>query len=128
MKAILYYHNVRRVTRDLYFQYNVSNIEIELLISLGVLILKTGKKGHAKDNIFKKASRPRKQSQFIASFYDLLNKRYIIQEKARNGHHYILSPEGLSIIERFDLQLSEMAESETTESHSINDIITGSLN
>ena len=39
-----------------------------------------------------------------------------------------MSPEGLSIIERFDLQLSEMSESETTESHSINDIITGSLN
>ncbi len=128
MKAVIYFHNVRRVTRDLYYQYNVSNIEIELLISLGVMIMKTGKPAHAKVNIFNKASKPRKTGQFLAAFQALQDKGYIIQQRANNGHNFKLGPEGLSIIERFDLQLSEMAEAEITGSQSINDIITGALN
>lgn len=128
MEGLKYYHNVRRVQRDLYYQYGVSSVDLELLISLGILILKTGKIAHNKEKIFKKASKPRKTSRFLASFQSLADRRFIIQQKAGKGYNFKLSPEGLTIIERFDLQLSEMAENETVGSQSINDIITGALN
>lgn len=128
MEAIKLYHNIRRVTRDLYYQFDVSNIEIELLISLGILIMKTGKIAHARHTIFNKASKPRKTSQFLASFQALQDKGYIIQRPQSRGHNFRLSPEGLTIIERFDLQLSEMAENETIGNQSINEVITGALN
>ena len=128
MEALKLYHNKRRVERDLYYQFDVSGIELEILTSLGMLILKTGKPGHAKDNILNKASRPRRSGRFIAGFYALLDKGYIIQKKANNGHSSHLTDEGLMILERFDLQLSELAEGESKGSKSINEVLSGILN
>ena len=126
MKNILIQFNKQRsIERDLYFMFGVSKIDLELLTSLGVLIINTGKDRHNKDKIFKNATPPKKIGQFLASFDSLINRGFIDKVKARNGHHYLLTPDGLMILERFEMALSEI---NTKTDRSINDIITGALN
>jgi len=128
MKALKYVHNVRKTQRDLYFMFGCSAVDLELLTSLAILIMKSGKVRHHKDAITKNATRPRKSGQFMASFQTLIDKGWIIKHKARNGYNYGFSDEGLMIVERYDYTLTEYYEGEPKGKTSVNDIINGLLN
>jgi len=127
-KGLKLLHQVRRVNRNIYYQFGLSSIELELLTSLVILIIKTGREQHAKDAIMRKAMQPRKNAQFIAAFHTLENNGQIIKVKSRNGHAYKFTPDGLMIIERYDLQLTEEAAAEELTNKSVNDVINGLLN
>lgn len=122
--GLRYTHNIRRVQRDMYYMFGVSKIDIELLTSLAILIIDTGKIQHAKETVMRKAMQPRRAAQFIASFHSLIDKGYIIQIKSKKGHAYKLDGSGLMILERYDLQLTELAEDYIIDK-SINDVLTG---
>ena len=109
----LKYHSViRRAQKDLYFEYNVSSIELELLTSLSMLILETGKIYHGREKIMRRALKPVKSAQFYAAMYSIVNKELVIirTQRADKIESLTLSIEGLTILERFNLRIEELQE------------------
>lgn len=130
----LKYHSViRRAQKDLYFEYNVSSIELELLTSLSMLILETGKIYHGREKIMRRALKPVKSAQFYAAMYSIVNKELVIirTQRADKIESLTLSIEGLTILERFNLRIEELQEEnerKNKQDKSINDIIKGTYN
>lgn len=132
-KALRYHSVIKRAEKDLYFEFNVSKVELELLTSLGMLILETGKIYHGREKIFRRALKPFKNRQFYAAMFAIVRKDLVIIRTQRKDkiESLTLSLEGLTILERFDMRINELFEASAEkdkQDKTIHEIIKGTYN
>ena len=133
VEALKYHSVVRRAQRDLYYEYGVTSIELELLTSLGMLIIERGKIWHGREKIMRRAFKPVKSAQFYAAMHAIVEKN-LVTIKIYNKDKLealTLSIEGLTIIERFDMRINELfkeAAAKDQSNKTIHEIIKGSYN
>lgn len=132
-RALKYHSVIKRAEKDLFFEFNVSKTEVELLTSLGMLILETGRIYHGREKIFRRAMKPVKSAQYYAAMYSIVNKNLVIIKVHRSDkiESLTLSIEGLTIIERFDMRVNELFEAAAAKDQggkTIHEIIKGTYN